>query len=130
MGLNIFISVADASGDRHAAEIHHRAAKTSPPMRTSAASAEHEWPSRVRCCFHETVRRGRPWAGGGALRAFEVMRILRRVRKRFETERPDLHVCIDSSAMNLPFAKMAKSMGIPVLYYIAPQLWASPASRG
>ena len=31
--------------------------------------------------------------------------------------------------MNLPFAKMAKSMGTPVLYYIAPQLWASRESR-
>jgi lipid-A-disaccharide synthase len=47
----------------------------------------------------------------------------------YEREKPDLHVCIDSSAMNLPFAKMARSMGVPVLYYIAPQLWASREGR-
>src|SRR5438445_2301973 len=31
--------------------------------------------------------------------------------------------------MNLHFAKMARSCGVPVLYYIAPQLWASREGR-
>jgi lipid-A-disaccharide synthase len=31
--------------------------------------------------------------------------------------------------MNLPFARLARSKGVPVLYYVAPQLWASREGR-
>ncbi|HQY88122.1 MAG TPA: hypothetical protein PK402_05650, partial [Tepidisphaeraceae bacterium] len=44
-------------------------------------------------------------------------------------EKPDLHICCDSWTMNKHFALLAKSMGVPVLYYIAPQAWASRESR-
>jgi lipid-A-disaccharide synthase len=36
---------------------------------------------------------------------------------------------VDSSAINLHFARAAKEAGIPVLYYVAPQLWASREGR-
>src|SRR5207253_751398 len=52
--------------------------------------------------------------------------------KRFYRDpatRPDLQVCVDSSAINLHFARAAKEAGIPVLYYVAPQLWASREGR-
>src|SRR5207249_11308267 len=59
------------------------------------------------------------------LRAIEVWRWLRWTRAHFQQHPPDLHICVDSSAMNLPFARLAKRFGRPVMYYIAPQLWAS-----
>ena len=127
MGLKIFISVADASGDQHAAEFITALRKIRPDAHIRGIGGPRMTESGA-MLFHETVG-GAAMGWRGALRAIEVIRILRRVRKQFEIERPDLHVCIDSSAMNLPFAKMAKSMGIPVLYYIAPQLWASRESR-
>jgi lipid-A-disaccharide synthase len=37
---------------------------------------------------------------------------------------PDLVVLVDSSGFNLPFARRAQRAGVPVLYYIAPQVWA------
>jgi len=36
----------------------------------------------------------------------------------------DLAILVDSPALHLPMAKRIKAAGCPVLYYIAPQLWA------
>src|SRR5687768_15032807 len=65
----------------------------------------------------------------GALRAVEASRWMKLLSTRYRQAPPDLHVCVDSSAINLPFARRAKSFGVPVLYYIAPQLWASREGR-
>jgi lipid-A-disaccharide synthase len=126
----IFITVADASADQHAAELIRslRSLDSSlviegfggPKMMASGASV-----------IQETVgRAAMGWRG--ALRALEASRWMRLLSKRYRdpATRPDLHICIDSSAINLPFAKLAKvKFGVPVLYYIAPQLWASREGR-
>jgi lipid-A-disaccharide synthase len=66
----------------------------------------------------------------GALRALEASRWIEIVSRRYREARPDVHICVDSSAINLPFARLAKEkFGVPVLYYIAPQLWASREGR-
>lgn len=45
--------------------------------------------------------------------------------KRFlREERPDLVVLIDFPDFNILTGKAAKKLGIPVLYYISPQVWA------
>ncbi len=41
----------------------------------------------------------------------------------------DAAVVIDSPTLHLPLAKRAQAAGIPVLYYIAPQMWAWGAYR-
>jgi lipid-A-disaccharide synthase len=127
MPRSIFISVAEASADQHAAEFIKQLRMLDPTIvvrgiggpRMLAAGAE---------LSHETVG-GAAMGWRGALRALEVSRIIRETRRRYGADRPDLHVCVDSSAMNLPFARMARSMGVPVLYYISPQLWASREGR-
>lgn len=44
-------------------------------------------------------------------------------------ERPDLLVLIDFPDFNLRLAKVAKQLGIPVLYYISPKVWAWRSGR-
>jgi lipid-A-disaccharide synthase len=39
-------------------------------------------------------------------------------------ERPDLLILIDFPDFNLRLAAVAKALGIPVLYYVSPQVWA------
>lgn len=60
----------------------------------------------------------------GALRAFELYRLLRWTRNYFDTHRPDVLIGIDSPSMNFHFARAAHQRKIPVLQYVAPQLWA------
>ncbi len=56
-------------------------------------------------------------------------KLLAGVKRYFIHERPDLVVVVDSPAWNFHVAKAARKLGIPVLYYIAPQLWAWGAWR-
>ena len=46
-----------------------------------------------------------------------------------DTEKPSVLVLIDYPGLNLKLAKAAHEKGIPVLYYIAPQVWAWGAGR-
>jgi len=49
--------------------------------------------------------------------------------ERLEKERPDLLVLIDLPDFNLMMAKKAKRLGVPVFYYISPQVWAWRSGR-
>jgi lipid-A-disaccharide synthase len=56
-------------------------------------------------------------------RIWGVYRDIRRALKS-EDQRPDVVVLIDSPDFNLRIAKLARKAGIPVLYYVSPQVWA------
>ncbi len=127
MEQRVFITVGEVSGDRHAAELIRSLkalrpgirieALGGPRMREAGAVLLAEMTGKAAMLHH------------GAARAIEVWRLLRDLRKRYRADPPDLHVCVDSSGMNLHFARAAKSCGVPVLYYVAPQVWASRQGR-
>src|SRR5882724_1414511 len=52
---------------------------------------------------------------------FGIYRVLVR---RLREHRPDLCILIDFPEFNLRLARAAKRAGVPVLYYIGPQVWA------
>jgi lipid-A-disaccharide synthase len=56
-------------------------------------------------------------------------RLLRRLRQELRTAPPDLVIPIDYPGFNMRLARAAKREGVPVLYYIAPQVWAWHRSR-
>lgn len=51
-------------------------------------------------------------------------RLLHRMKKAFEQKRYDLVILVDYPGYHLRAAAAAAAAGIPVLYYIAPQMWA------
>jgi lipid-A-disaccharide synthase len=51
-------------------------------------------------------------------------KLIKRANLFFERNRVDLVIVCDSPAFNFHIAKAAKKHGIPVLFYVAPQLWA------
>ena len=51
-------------------------------------------------------------------------------KKLLKSLRPDLLILIDFPDFNLHIAAGAKKLGIPVLYYISPQIWAWRRGRG
>ena len=53
-----------------------------------------------------------------------IYRAWKTLKTIMKQARPDLLVLIDYPAFNLRIAKVAKSLGIPVLYYISPKIWA------
>lgn len=58
-----------------------------------------------------------------------VNQVLRQLGRLLKSRRPDLVVLIDFPGFNLRLARMAKGLGVPVLYYISPQVWAWARER-
>jgi len=118
----IFITVAEVSGDQHAAQLVRSLKQLDPslviegiggPLMREAGCVIH----------HETVRKA-AMGLGGAFRYFEIKPVFNWARRYFRDHRPDLQIGVDSPSMNFHFAKHAHSLGVPVLQYVAPQLWA------
>jgi len=51
------------------------------------------------------------------------------LRKALKDRKPDLLLVVDYPHFNMKLATAAKALGIPVVYYIAPKVWASRPSR-
>jgi lipid-A-disaccharide synthase len=58
-----------------------------------------------------------------------ILRALKGLKQFLDQEKPDLLILIDFPDFNLRLAKMAHRRGIPVLYYISPQVWAWRSGR-
>lgn len=58
-----------------------------------------------------------------------ILRIMRNLTRAVAVRRPAVAVLLDLPDFNLRLAKKIKKLGIPVLYYISPQVWAWRQSR-
>ncbi len=58
------------------------------------------------------------------LNIFTFMRLKRQAAEFFRTEKPDAVVVIDYPGFHWHVAKAAKRAGLPVFYFVPPQLWA------
>ena len=56
--------------------------------------------------------------------AFPLARVVYRLVQVLRRQRPDLLLLVDYGGLNLPLAKLAHQLGIPVIYYIPPKVWA------
>lgn len=125
--LNIFISAAEESADMHAAALMREAHKagtrcsfvgvTGPRMRLLGAETVGDLASHAAMLAESATLVGR------------ALRVRRDVEKCWRARRPDVVVLLDSPEFHLPLAVCARRLGLPVLYYIAPQTWASRAGR-
>ncbi len=68
-----------------------------------------------------------PWAA--LAKAANYWRFFRSVLQTARKRKPDFAVLVDFPDFNLRLAKRLKRLGIPVCYYISPQLWAWRQSR-
>ena len=57
---------------------------------------------------------------------FSAMKAARELMKR---RKPSLLILIDYPEFNLQLAKTARKLGVPVLYYVSPQIWAWRSGR-
>ena len=53
-----------------------------------------------------------------------ICRVYTKLKRFLREERPDLLILIDFPDFNILTGKVAKRLGIPILYYISPQVWA------
>jgi lipid-A-disaccharide synthase len=118
----VFITVAEVSGDKHAAQLI-RSLKQLDPTITIEGLGGPEMSAAGAIVHRDTVTKA-AMGWRGIFRASEVMDALKWTRNYFKTYRPHLQIGVDSPSMNFHFAKVAHELNIPVLQYVAPQLWA------
>ncbi|NLX13562.1 MAG: lipid-A-disaccharide synthase [Phycisphaerales bacterium] len=118
----IFISAAEPSGDRHAAELIGVIRQARPDAQIFGVAGPLMQAAGCHAIDDLTKRSAMLL---GALRlAGHAWRLVRRVYRELREKPADLAILVDSPALHLPMARKIKAAGCPVLYYIAPQLWA------
>jgi len=117
----------EASGDAHAARLV-RALGERGPVRVRAVAGP-----ALRAAGAETIVRQENLAvigfSGVLARLPAILRARRAILAEVERFRPDAVVLVDYPGFNLRLGPELKRRGVPVLYYIAPQVWAWHAER-
>jgi len=118
----VLLSVGDASGDVYAGDFVRELLQLRPGTRFLGMGGVELAKTGM-----EIVVDQREVAVGGLFELLpdlpRVVRAWRRMVAALHRARPDLVVLVDSSGFNLPFARRAKRLGIPTLYYVSPQVW-------
>ncbi|NOG84850.1 MAG: lipid-A-disaccharide synthase [Planctomycetes bacterium] len=118
----IFISAGEASGDLHGANLIKELSKKDPSIEIYGLGRDRMVEAGLRC-IHDMSSRSVMWLH--TLKKIpELWEIFSDCRRFFDEERPELVILIDYAGFNFYLAKAAKKRGIPVMYYISPQLWA------
>ena len=60
---------------------------------------------------------------------WEIKEVFNKAKQALTDKRPDVLVLIDYPDFNLALAKKAKSLNIPIFYYVSPQVWAWRSGR-
>lgn len=124
----IVIVAGEESGDIHAANFVRQLRKNKKDYLFSGIGGRHMQEAGVELISDLAVY--------GVTGVTAVIRNFAVIRKAFKAivshlqkTKPDLLVLVDYPGFNLRLAKVAKQMGIRILYYISPQIWAWKAKR-
>ncbi len=121
--MKILVSAGEASGDRYAAELVAELRKHLPDAEFFGCAGPRLREQGVRAVV-ETERLA-------VVGVFEVVAHIPRIWGEFqkllraaEQEKPDLAILTDAPDFNLRVAAKLRKQGVPIVYYVAPQVWA------
>jgi lipid-A-disaccharide synthase len=119
----VLVSCGEPSGDLYAGDLVHHLRQQAGTLEVFGLGGD-----RLEAAGARLVAHVRDLAVVGLL---EVLRHLRRLRRVFravldevDRERPALAVLVDYADFNLRLARELKRRGVPVVYYVSPQVWA------
>jgi len=120
---HIMILAGEVSGDAHAAEFVEEIKLIRPDIRLTGMGTTLMKKAGVDIFFDSAsiavvgiVEVLRHWG--------EIKKAMNLVKTALEDTQPDLLILVDYPEFNLKMARYAKSLGIKVLFYISPQVWA------
>jgi lipid-A-disaccharide synthase len=113
----------EASGDLHGATLARALLTLAPGLRLAGMGG-----ARMAAAGVRLVQRAEPVSVVGGTEAFGRLPALwaafRVLCSQLRNRRPAALVLIDFPEFNLRLARAARSLGIPVVYFVAPQVWA------
>ncbi|MFP4055912.1 MAG: lipid-A-disaccharide synthase [Candidatus Brocadiia bacterium] len=123
MSPTLFIVAGESSGDLHGASLARALRQRRPELALAGLGGPRMAEAGV-----DVVRDVTAHAAVGISEALAsvrtVLKAFREMVALLEERRPDAVVLIDYPEFNLRFARRAHRRGIPVCYYISPQVWA------
>lgn len=121
--MRIFVSAGEPSGDLHGANLVHALRQARSDAEIVGLGGERMAAAGCRLLFPmaELAVMG---VGGIVEHVPTFWRILDLAREQFRKSRPDAVVLIDYPGFHWWLAGLAKKHGIPVVYFVPPQLWA------
>ena len=122
------LSCGEASGDLYAGALVAALRRREPDIEVFGLGGDRFRAAggRVIADFHGLSVTGLTEALSVVPRSFATMRLLVAAAKQ---EKPDALVVIDYPDFNFRLLRRIKRLGIPVIYYVSPQLWAWRAGR-
>ncbi len=128
MSKKLYMIAGEASGDLHGGNLVRELMKLDPGLKVRAWGGD-----RMSAAGAEVVKHYRELAFMGFAEVVANLRVILRNLKRCKEDirsyRPDAVVLIDYPGFNLRIAQYAHELGIPVHWYISPQLWAWKKGR-
>ena len=122
--MRLFVSAGEASGDLHGASLLNALRRRQPAIDVHGFGGDRM--EQAGCHIHYPLTE---LAGVGVLRVLSSLPrapgILKLAGRLFQTLRPDALVLIDFPAFHWWLAKCAKKHGVPVVWFVPPQLWAA-----
>jgi lipid-A-disaccharide synthase len=117
------VVAGEASGDLHGATLARALATLSPGLRIAGMGG-----ARMAAAGVRLVQRAERVSVVGGTEALGRLPALwgafRALRRQLRYRRPGVLVLIDFPEFNLRLARAARRRGVPVVYFVAPQLWA------
>jgi len=121
--MRLFLSCGETSGDRYAGELVREMRLREPSLEVFGLGGDRLAAQGARLLAHV-----RDLAVVGLLEVVSHLRSLRRVFERglaeVDRRRPDVAVLVDYPDFNLRLARQLGRRGVPVVYYVSPQVWA------
>lgn len=121
--MHVFISAGEPSGDLHGANLIRELKKLDPNVRLSGFGGDRMESAGCQLlyplCKHSVM-----WILSVVQQIFTFIRLLNDAEKFFREQKPDVVVLIDYPGFHWKLAQRAKKLGIPVVYFVPPQIWA------
>lgn len=129
MPLNLMFLAGEDSGDQHAARVLRELKVLAPGTTFFGYGGQRMQKEGMELLFN--LAQDLPVIGISQVLANypKLRRLLTSAGKLLEERRPDALVLVDYPGFNLRLAAKARQLGIPVVYYISPQVWAWHQSR-
>lgn len=121
--VKFFVITGEASGDLHASFLIKEIKKRLPESRFFGIGGKKMEDEGVKLFFHiEKISVVGFWEA--FMKVGNIRKILRSIVEKMRNMKPDALILVDFPGFNLRLAPFAKNLGIKVIYYITPQVWA------